>query len=123
MRLQPLRHVLKRTAAVVRRHHADNDFHAGEGLLEIVGCRDGSGQRKAGKKQIIRARSGNALQHFFFQGPKADLMVVAAARHHGQGRAPGARADDRDPAQSVFSTGVDLPPRRFSVPARRRPMF
>ncbi len=122
--LKPLRHVLKRASTMVRGHHADDNFRAGESFLEIVGGSDGSGQRAAGKKQIIGARAGDALQNIFFQGPQADFVVTAAARHHRQGRSPCASADDGNPAQGCFSaTAVLLARKRRSVPPRSRAMF
>src|SRR5579859_3356814 len=124
LRLEPLRHVLKRPAAMVRRHYAHDDLYARKGFLKIVGGSDRRRQREAGKKEVVRPGTGNTLQNIFFQRPETDFMVTTAARHHGQGRAPGASADDGNPAQICFSaTGALAAPNLLSVPLSRRLMF
>src|SRR5260221_4095510 len=124
LRKQPLRHVLEDAAAMMRRHHADDNFRSRECVLKIIRYRNRFRNAAIGQEESIDAGFLNARADFGFARPEPHLVLSAAAGDDGQRCPPRTRANDGDFAQACFSMVWSFfAPKRFSVPASRRRMF
>src|SRR5271157_1383289 len=102
---------------MLRGHDADDDFGIRERAGQIIRRRDRLRQLEAGQKALVDLAAGNTLANLWLVGPEPDGVRSLASQNDGQPGAPGARADDGNPAHPR------LAPNFGSIPAARRAML
>src|SRR5215469_5780814 len=103
----------------MRWHHADDDFRITKHIGEAVCGGDRVGDGGLGEEEIVEVAGVDALADFRLVRPETNLRFTATAQDDCNGRGPCPRSDHSDPAHGPSF----LPPKRFSLPASRRPML
>ena len=87
----------RRDAEILGRRYQQGQFRASYRFGKIAGCDDRFVDRMVGQEQGVAAVAPDRFDHFRLARPQADRAAAARARY-GECGAPGAGADDRDPA-------------------------